>query len=121
MNTYNTAIHITTARQQLEEFNPVIYRYAFNGSKWRRFELMRDVLVQLPQGLLLIEKGFMWDLSSVPAMFWWFMKPFGRYDLAYLKHDHLYQNKGNWNRYFFTRPKVFYRKGWCGSGSIKCL
>ncbi len=87
-------ITLSNVKNELERDNPCVYRYAFNGSKWRRFELMRDVDVELSYGILNIPKGFLWDLSSVPSIFWWFMKPFGRFDLAYLVHDLLYQNKG---------------------------
>jgi hypothetical protein len=87
-------ININNVRQIVETDNPVIYRYAFNGSKWRRFELMQEIKVEINGVVLTVPKGFMWDLASVPAFFWWLLKPFGIFDLAYMLHDIAYQLKG---------------------------
>jgi hypothetical protein len=81
-------------KREFEKNNPVIYRYSFNATKWEQFELMNDISFEMPDGsVLLIDKGFKWDLSSVPSFLWLFMKPFGKYDAAYLIHDKLYQDK----------------------------
>lgn len=98
-------INIDNIKQISEENNPVIYRYAFNGSKWRRFELMQSITIALPKGTLIIPKGFLWDLSSVPSWLWWLMKPFGKFDIAYLVHDYLYQNKGIVQNAIYTRKE----------------
>jgi hypothetical protein len=82
-------------REEFKKDNPIIYRYNFNATKWNTFELMRDISYMFDDGVgITIKKGFKWDLSSVPAFLWWLLKPFGRYDAAYLLHDNLYQSKG---------------------------
>lgn len=85
---------IKNIRHLSKQDNPVIYRYAFNGSKWRRFELMREISVEINGVILTVPQGFLWDLSSVPAFFWFVLKPFGRFDFAYMLHDIAYQHKG---------------------------
>jgi len=42
---------------------------------------------------IFIPKGFTWDLSSVPRLFWWVFAPDGDFELAYLIHDFLWINK----------------------------
>jgi hypothetical protein len=87
--------NVTNIRQEFEKNNPIIYRYSFDAQKWEQFELMQEVTFEMPDnGNLTIEKGFKWDLSSVPSVFWSILKPFGKYDAAYLIHDKLYQFKG---------------------------
>ena len=99
-------INIHNVREIVEAENPVIYRYAFNGSKWRRFELMQEIQVEIEGVLIIVPKGFLWDLSSVPSCLWWLMKPYGRFDLGYMLHDIAYQLKSNINGYKININKV---------------
>lgn len=39
---------------------------------------------------IIIEKGFVTDLATVPRIIWWFIPPFGRYTEAAVVHDYLY-------------------------------
>lgn len=92
-------------KEQIYLDNPVVYRYNFNASKWQTFELMREISVQLPHNVLKIDKGFKWDLASVPSWLWWLLKPFGRFDSAYLVHDKLYQDKGKVGAITYSRKE----------------
>lgn len=58
-----------------------------HGSK-KYFELLEDIRITLSNGDdIVIEKGFVWDLSSVPKFLWWLFPPFGDFNLAALIHD----------------------------------
>lgn len=61
-----------------------------------KYQLLKSLKVQLSNGdVIEIPKGFIWDLSSVPRLFWWLLPPDGDFDLAYLIHDYLWLNKDN--------------------------
>jgi len=45
----------------------------------------------------IIPKGFITDLASVPSWLWSIMPPFGKWMVAAIIHDYLYQN-GIYNR-----------------------
>jgi len=98
-------LNISNIKEQSQNDNPIIYRYCFNATKWKQFELMQELHFLLPNNVLRIPKGFKWDLSSVPSFLWWLLKPFGRYDAAYLIHDYLYQNKGLVGGITYTRKE----------------
>ena len=61
-------------------------------NKWRKYKLLKDVNVRLSNSrTLTIFKGFEWDLSSVPRMFWSILPPDGDHEIAALIHDYLYR------------------------------
>lgn len=94
-------------REKVALNNPVVYRFNWNATKWRTFELMNDFVLELDNGNCInFEKGFEWDLSSVPKFIWWLLKPFGRFDLAYLAHDKVYQLKGDLGSFKLTRKQA---------------
>lgn len=73
--------------------NPVILRKVIGGKKWRTHELMQDVTLKLSNDrIITIPKGFTWDLSSVPRIFWAILPPDGNFIISALIHDWLYQN-----------------------------
>jgi len=75
------------------EDNPVIIRRIIAGKKWHTYELMQSISVKLSDGrTIFLHKGFTWDLSSVPRIFWAILPPDGNFIIAALIHDFLYQN-----------------------------
>ena len=75
-----------------------------NQSWWKRvmpfifeipqYVLLDDLAIQLRNGMIItIEKGFTWDLSSVPRLMWGILPPDGNFELASLIHDYLYKTK----------------------------
>lgn len=50
------------------------------------FKLSNDIIINIP-------KGFEWDLSSVPRIFWSILPTDGDFEIAYLIHDYLYIEK----------------------------
>lgn len=60
-----------------------------------KFELMiADLLVESRGKTLLVPRGFVSDLSSIPRPLWWLIAPFELCIAAPLVHDWLYQNNG---------------------------
>lgn len=69
-----------------------------------KYMLLKALEIKLSnEDIILIPKGFEWDLSSVPRFLWWLLPRDGDFDLAYLIHDYLYINK---KRYNYSRDFV---------------
>ena len=63
--------------------------YSYRSRKY--WEILRPVSIQLSSGeVIVIPKGFVTDLSSVPRFLWAIFPPFGDFLLAALIHDYLY-------------------------------
>ena len=60
---------------------------------------------------IFIPKGFTWDLSSVPRVFWWVFAPDGDFELAYLIHDYLWkEEKENYTKNFTDNEMLKWAK-----------
>lgn len=58
------------------------------------YQLLNSLTFCLSNGdKIIIEKGFEWDLSSVPRFLWWLFPPDGDFEVASLIHDYLYINR----------------------------
>ena len=73
----------------------IILRRRVIGSNSKiTYRLMETLKVKLYNGeIITIPKGFEWDLSSVPRIFWWLLPPDGDFEFASLIHDYLYKNQ----------------------------
>ncbi len=84
------------------EDNPIKYsRILRPSNKWKQYKLEKKISFLLSNGEVInIPKGFRYDLSSVPRIFWAILPPAGDFDAAALIHDYLYQNSdwviGHW-------------------------
>lgn len=59
-----------------------------------QYVLLEELNIMLRNGMVItIEKGFTWDLSSVPRLMWGILPPDGNFELASLIHDYLYKTK----------------------------
>jgi len=89
--------------------NPVIVSRVINGEKWHTYTLRKTILIKLSNGKIIqIQKGFTWDLSSVPRFLWSFLPPDGNFIIAALIHDYLYQNwKVMYWLYSMADPRKF--------------
>lgn len=85
--------------------NPVKISYITDSrrrTKWKTFKLEQDVKVRLSNDkVILIKKGFEWDLSSVPRILSWILLPYGNFLIAALIHDWLYQNSDSVKKVWF--------------------
>jgi hypothetical protein len=76
----------------------------YKSKMWRVHE---DLTVTLSNGeLLVIPKGFITDLSSVPKPLWSIFPPFGDFLLASLVHDYLYVVRYKNNRKFADKEML---------------
>ena len=118
---------IYTAENIYEESlkdNPVKYSRIIRGEKWKKYKLENDITIQLTDGqIITIQKGFEWDLSSVPKRLWSIIPPDGDFAIAALIHDYLYVNKGKimdrkssdkemliWSRAINTTKKISFKR-----------
>ena len=59
-----------------------------------KYILLKDIRVLLRDGqMVIIPKGFVWDLSSAPRFLWGLFPPDGDFEFASLIHDYLYKTK----------------------------
>lgn len=81
--------------ETLKKENPINKKRIYPArTRWKQYVLTEDVRIQLSLGhMIRIPKGFQWDLSSVPRLFWPILPPDGDFEIAALIHDYLYINK----------------------------
>lgn len=83
-------------KELTEGRNPVKISRVYGSNKVNRYVLLNEVSFYLSNGIVLtIEKGYTWDLSSVPRVFWVLLPPDGDFQIASLIHDYLYEKKIN--------------------------
>lgn len=62
------------------------------------YTLLESLSIELSNGdIINIPKGFEWDGSSTPRLFWSIVPPEGDFELGALIHDYLYVNKKNFS------------------------
>lgn len=95
LTTPDTPITLENIFDRLQSGEVLITRRRlFRPSKWKQYELLHDVDIRLSNGdVIKIEKGFQWDLSSVPRFLHGILSPDGDFEAAAMIHDWLYQNK----------------------------
>lgn len=96
-----TTYHLKNIYKLSQLDNPVKISRVINGKKWNTYKLERSIRIQLSNGRIInIKKGFTWDLSSVPRIFWTLLPPDGNFIIAALIHDYLYKK---WKHWFWIR------------------
>ena len=59
-----------------------------------RYMLVEEITVRLSnKEVIVIPEGYIWDLASVPRIFWAIVPPDSDAELAFLIHDYLYENR----------------------------
>jgi hypothetical protein len=96
----------------LQKKYSIISKTKIRGNNSRpQYRLDVTLEIQLSNGInITIPKGFTWDLSSVPRLFWWLFAPDGDFELAYLIHDYLWKNKEEMYELFEYYDIVFDQK-----------
>ena len=62
--------------------------------KKKPFRLLYDIEVKLPNGrMIVVRKGYRYDLASVPSWLHWLVPIWGRDNIAFLAHDYIYDNE----------------------------
>jgi hypothetical protein len=90
-------ISLDNCRNELEKGGVIQKeRLYWSYEKHKQYVLLKDIQLQLSNGdVILIRKGFQWDLSSVPRLFWWALPPDGDFEISAVVHDALYQYHDN--------------------------
>ena len=58
----------------------------------RRWELLEDYVLYLPDGEIMVPGGFVFDGASIPRIFWVFLSPTGLLFIPGLFHDYGYKH-----------------------------
>lgn len=74
--------------------NPVKKERVWGHNNKNYYKLSEEINVMLSNGMIItIPNGYVWDLASVPRLLWWLVPPDSDAEIAFLIHDHLYENK----------------------------
>lgn len=76
---------------------PLLDRQIFEPkNKWDKYTVEEELRIQLSNGdILVVEKGFLWDKSSMPKILHWLFAPTGKFEVAALIHDKIYKDLKN--------------------------
>ena len=58
------------------------------------YEVTSETSIRWSSGLIVIPKGFVTDLASIPPVFRNILPPTGKYGCASVAHDYIYRNHG---------------------------
>ena len=83
---------IYNIKNELMNDNPIKMRRVYGFNKINRYELLEEITFELSnREIIVIPKGYVWDLSSVPRFLWSIFAPDGDFQVAALIHDYLYE------------------------------
>ena len=73
---------------------PLLDRQIFEPkNKWDKYTIEEELIIELSNGdKLVVEKGFLWDKSSMPKILHWLFAPTGKFEVAALIHDKIYKD-----------------------------
>lgn len=100
-------------KEKSESKYPILDRQIFNPkSKWDKYIIEEKVTFILSnKDELIIEKGFLWDKSSMPKILHWVFAPTGKFEVAALIHDKIYKNlTERYSRAFADREMFLWSK-----------
>ena len=88
-------ITLSNARSELTKGGVIQRERIFwSENRWKKYKLLKSITIKLSNNeVITIDKGFEWDLSSSPRIFWSIVPPDGDFEIASLIHDYLYQKK----------------------------
>lgn len=96
-----------------KEKYPILDRQIFEPkSKWDKYIIEEELEFKLSNGdILVIEKGFLWDKSSMPKLLHWIFAPTGKFEIAALIHDKIYKDlKKIYSRKFADKEMLLWSK-----------
>ena len=78
------------------------YVYSYKSEKY--WSIQKPLVIELSDGdILIIPKGFCYDMSTVPKWLWSIVRPFNDGLIGYLIHDYLYVHQ---EQHKLTRKQV---------------
>jgi hypothetical protein len=83
----------------LKRENPVKKSRVYGRNTINQYILLETLEIELSNKyIVVIPKGYIWDLASVPRLLWWLFPTDSDAELSFLIHDYLYENRiGNRN------------------------
>lgn len=95
--------------------NPIKKSRVFGSNTINEYTLLETLEIELSNKyIILIPKGYVWDLASVPRFLWWLFPPDSDSELAFLIHDYLYENRII-NRDFADKEMLIWSKKLSGT------
>lgn len=89
-------VDLNTIVPMLKSNDVIVQSYDYNRASGRFWEIKKPITVRLSNNYIInIEKGFCYDMATVPPFIWSIIKPYDDALIAYLIHDWLYINKGS--------------------------
>jgi len=74
--------------------NPIKKSRVYGENTINTYILLETVNFKLSNGVVVaIPEGYIWDLASVPRLFWSIVPPDSDAEVAFLIHDYLYENR----------------------------
>jgi hypothetical protein len=78
----------------LKRENPVKKSRVYGRNTKSEYLLLETLEIELSNKyVIVIPRGYIWDLASVPRGLWWLFPPDSDAELAFLIHDYLYENR----------------------------
>jgi len=109
---------LNNIRRECKKQYPLLDRQIFEPeNKWDTYIIEKALTFKLSNGdLLAIEKGFIWDKSSVPKLLHWLFAPTGKFEIAALIHDKIYKDlKEKYSREFADKEMYKWSKALQGT------
>lgn len=120
ISSHNKNQNLHTIYEQQKYASVIVRRRVSGENRKPLYILEKGLNITLSNGdIIKINKGFVWDLSSVPRFLWWLLPPDGDFEIASLIHDFLYinRNKFNYSRKFVDKEMLIWSKAANGTSS----
>ena len=87
-------ITLDNVKEKIKTEDLVKLTYLHSSKNQKYWKLIDNLVLELSnKDVIVIEKGFVCDLSSAPKFLWGLFPPFGDFLLAAVIHDYLYINQ----------------------------
>lgn len=109
---------ISNIRKICSNKYPLLDRQIFEpANKWDKYVIEEELIIRLSnKDILIIEKGFLWDKSSMPKILHWIFAPIGKFEIAALIHDKIYKDlKNKYSRSFADKEMFIWSKALQGT------
>lgn len=109
---------IDNIRDHQKDLSIVIRRRVVGSNNKSTYYLEQPLAFKLSDdSIILVPKGFVWDLSSVPRFLWGVLPPDGDFEVASLIHDFLYigNRRRSYSRKFADDEMLLWSKAISGT------
>lgn len=108
-------IKLDNIKEKQQNFSVVEKRLVIGSNTKPKYQLLNGLNIMLSNhDVIVIPKGYVWDLSSVPRFLWWLLPADGDFEIAYIIHDYLYENR-LYDRAFCDNEMLIWAKASSGT------